>query len=139
MIRSRQRAGLALAVLAGLAQPEGRFKSGLTATVVSAPAVSGHPCVNVTLRWPVRVGAKTYLARVAPTRDGAWTALPSSSACGTSRTLAPTAAIDPQPQTPPPNTRRLFYRVIAIGPAGPIDSTDVVPVEIAPAPAARQP
>jgi hypothetical protein len=137
--RSVRTLGL-MAGLTTLHQADPRFRSGLTATVVAAPPMAGHACVHVTLRWPQRDGAKAYQARVAPTRDGAWTALPSTSACGTSRSLAPTVALDPQPQSSSPTVRRLFYRIVALGSSGPIDSTDVVPVDIAPAPSgARQP
>ena len=138
MIRSPARVSLTFALLATIAQPA-RFRSGLTATVVSAPPVSGHACISVTLRWAPRDGARSYQVHVAPTHDGAWTSLPSTSVCGASRVLTVTSTVDPQPQPPPPATRRLFYRIVAIGPSGPIDSTDVVPVEIAPVAAARQP
>ena len=124
----------------GAQAPDTRFRSGLTATVVASPPVGGHACRQVSLRWPTRSGATTYRALTAASKDGVWTALGAASPCGAGRITSPTTALDPQPEPPATSSRRLFYRVIAIGPAGAIDTTDVVPVELtASAPPARHP
>ncbi|HVX39156.1 MAG TPA: hypothetical protein VHB25_06230 [Gemmatimonadaceae bacterium] len=117
-----------------------RFRSGLTATVIDAPPVDGHACRQVALRWQTRAGARSYRALTAPSKNGAWTALGAASACGAGRITSPTTASDPQPEPAAASPHRLFYRVVALGANGAIDSTDVVPVELtAIAPAGRRP
>ena len=131
---------LAAPALGAQQSADPRFRSGLTATVVESPPVSGHACRQVALRWQTRDGARSYRAVVAPSKDGAWSPLGAASACGAGRVTSPSTAIDPQPEPPAASSRRLFYRVIALGPAGAIDSTDVVPVELtASAPPVRHP
>lgn len=120
-------AALAIPVLA--LSPDPRFRSSLTATVLAdRVAESRSGCTTISLTWSPRAGAAGYQSYVAAARGGDWRALPSSTPCHAAHADGKTGMVDEE--TSELSTRRLFYRVVALGIKGPIDTTDIVPVEI---------
>jgi hypothetical protein len=121
---------LAIPVLAQI--PDPLFRSGLTATVLSdrtAKARSG--CTTISLTWRPRPGAAGYQGYVAAAREGDWRALPSRTPCNAAHADGKTGMVDEE-TAELTTRRRLFYRVVALGIKGPIDTTDIVPVELPP-------
>src|ERR1035437_2429609 len=121
---------LAIPVLA--LSPDPRFRSSLTATVFSARGATARSgCATLSLGWRPLPGATGYQSYVAASKGGDWRTLPSSTPCNAAHADGKTGMVDEDPAelTIP---RRLFYRVVALGLKGAIDTTDIVPVEIPP-------
>jgi hypothetical protein len=113
-------------------QPGSRFRSSLTATLTDSPPALA--CQTVSLHWAPRADASAYRAYTAPGHAGPWSAIVASPPCGSVHTEGSTALVHAIPRTVAisgeTTPRRVFYRVLALGANGPIDSTDAVPVEI---------
>jgi hypothetical protein len=101
-------------------------------TGAAAPRPDSIACRQVFLRWNALPSATRYTVYVSPTRSGPWIPLPTTNACGTSRSAGPTSVTDPQPITTG-GERTLHYKVIALGgPGGTrvLDATTVLPVTL---------
>jgi hypothetical protein len=114
----------------GAQGPDPRFRSSLAATLL--PNRPNGGCATISLTWRPRPGAMSYQGFVSTSKDGEWHAVPSVPPCGVV-TLANGATGAEDTQAADLTTqRRLFYRVLAFGAKGPVDTTDVVPVELPP-------
>ncbi len=121
---------IALALPALAERPDPRFRSSLTATVLSDRTANAHSgCTTISLAWRPRPSAAAYQGYVATAKEGDWRALPSSTPCRSARANGTTGMVDEQ-TAELTTRRRLFYRVVALGINGPIDTTDIVPVEL---------
>jgi hypothetical protein len=114
----------------GAQGPDPRFRSSLSATLLAdRPNAS---CATISLAWRPRPGAMGYRGFVSSSKEGEWHEVPSVPPCGVAtRANGATSAEDTQ-ATDLTTRRSLFYRVLAFGAKGPIDTTDVVPVELPP-------
>jgi hypothetical protein len=120
-----------LSLLFGLAGAmsglEPSFRTSLTATVQESSARDG--CSDVVLSWRAHPDAKRYRVLVSRTRVGAWGDVPAKTGCAQAVPQHTMSFVDREPVTPDAATW-LYYRVVAIGLRAPLDTTDVVPIEL---------
>jgi hypothetical protein len=119
---------------------QGSFRTSLTVTI-SRLAPEGKAivpdslaCRQLSIHWRELAGAQRYVVYVSTTGNGPWVELPSTNACGSRLASGPTSVTAAEPTAASSGTRRIYYKVVALGGGGPtgqtLDTTEVVSVEL---------
>lgn len=126
-IRHAMSVSLLLGLAGAMAGLEPPFRTSLTATVQESSTRDG--CRDVVLSWRAHPDAKRYRVLVSRARGGAWGDVPAKSGCAQAVPRQTMSFVDREPVTTDSATW-LYYRVVAIGLRAPLDTTEVVPIEL---------
>jgi hypothetical protein len=119
---------------------QGSFRTSLTITIsrLAPEGKSSLPdslaCRQLSIHWRERAGAQRYVVYVSTSGNGPWVELPLRNACGSREASGPTSVTAAEPTAASSGTRKVYYKVVAVGGEGAteqtLDTTEVVSVEL---------